>query len=153
MTRAQFGEVNVAMPSRYLQEIPAELIDWKQSPGDATSRGGTEPRALNARRGFGGGSGGGGVRAAGGYGGGSYDRSTAAAKTKPKTEWANRVTGQVRDNGDMELEAGDRISHVDFGEGRVMAVTGAGAKRIAEVAFDTAGRKKLLIKVAPIEKL
>jgi len=153
MTRAQFGEVNVAMPSRYLQEIPAELIDWKQSPGDATSRGGIEPRALNARRGFGGGSGGGGVRAAGGYGGGSYDRSTAAAKTKPKTEWANRVTGQVRDNGDMELEAGDRISHVDFGEGRVMAVTGAGAKRIAEVAFDTAGRKKLLIKVAPIEKL
>jgi len=53
----------------------------------------------------------------------------------------------------MELEAGDRISHVDFGEGRVMAVTGVGAKRIAEVAFDTAGRKKLLIKVAPIEKL
>ncbi len=50
MTRAQFGEVNVAMPSRYLQEIPAELIDWKQSPGMATSRGGTQPRALNARR-------------------------------------------------------------------------------------------------------
>jgi len=50
MTRAQFGEVSVAMPSRYLQEIPPELIDWRQSPGMATSRGGTQPRALTARR-------------------------------------------------------------------------------------------------------
>ncbi|MBD8484736.1 UvrD-helicase domain-containing protein [Frigoribacterium sp. CFBP 8759] len=153
MTRAQFGEVNVAMPSRYLQEIPVELIDWKQSPGMATSRGGTQPRALNARREGGDGNRGATPRASGGYGSGSYDRATAAAKTKPKTEWANRVTGTVRDNGDMELEAGDRISHVDFGEGRVMAVTGIGARRIAEVLFDGAGRKKLLIKVAPIEKI
>ncbi|KQQ25778.1 ATP-dependent helicase [Frondihabitans sp. Leaf304] len=160
MTRAQFGEVNVAMPSRYLQEIPVELIDWKQSPGMANSRGGTEPRALNARRdsgftdrGFGGAPRAGGLRGGGGMGGGSYDRAAAAAKTKPKTEWANRVTGTVRDNGDLELAADDRISHVDFGEGRVVAVTGIGPRRIAEVQFDTAGRKKLLIKVAPIEKI
>jgi len=154
MTRAQFGEVNVAMPSRYLQEIPVDLIDWKQSPGMANSRGGTQPRALNARREGGlDGNRGATPRASGGYGSGSYDRATAAAKTKPKTEWANRVTGTVRDNGDMVLETGDRISHVDFGEGRVMAVTGEGARRIAEVLFDTAGRKKLLIKVAPIEKV
>ena len=32
-------------------------------------------------------------------------------------------------------------------------VTGEGAKRIAHVRFDTAGPKKLLIKIAPIEKL
>ncbi|MEN0104542.1 MAG: 3'-5' exonuclease, partial [Curtobacterium sp.] len=158
MTRAQFGDVNVAMPSRFLQEIPEGLIEWKQSPGMANSRGGTQPRALNAKRdgagpgGFGGG-GGGGYRGGGGWGGGSYDRAAAAAKTRPKTEWANRVSGQVRDNGDMELASGDRIKHVDFGEGTVSAVTGQGAKRIAEIAFDSAGRKKLLIKIAPIEKL
>ncbi len=59
MTRAQFGEVTVAMPSRFLQEIPAELLDWRQSPGDVNSRGGSQSRALNARRpgGFGSGSG------------------------------------------------------------------------------------------------
>ena len=50
MTRAQFGEVTVAMPSRFLQEIPAELLDWRQSPGDVNSRGGSQSRALNARR-------------------------------------------------------------------------------------------------------
>ncbi|QIS42858.1 UvrD-helicase domain-containing protein [Clavibacter capsici] len=147
MTRAQFGEVNVAMPSRYLQEIPAELIDWKQSPGMATSRGGTQPRALNARR------------EGGGYGGRS--RSTSGFEDpalppppRPKTQWANTVTGQVRDNGDLELAFGDRIRHTDFGDGRVTAVTGEGRKRIAEVQFDgPAGRKRLLIKIAPIEKL
>jgi DNA helicase-2/ATP-dependent DNA helicase PcrA len=147
MTRAQFGEVNVAMPSRYLQEIPAELIDWKQSPGMATSRGGTQPRALNARR------------EGGGYGGRSrsssgFEDPALPPPARPKTQWANTVTGQVRDNGDLELAFGDRIRHTDFGDGRVTAVTGEGRKRIAEVQFDgPAGRKRLLIKIAPIEKL
>jgi DNA helicase-2/ATP-dependent DNA helicase PcrA len=139
MTRAQFGETAVAMPSRYLQEIPAELVEWRQSPGMANSRGGTQPRALNANR--------------SGYGQGYSTAGALAAATKPKTEWANRITGQVRDNGDLELVAGDRIRHTDFGDGRVTDVTGVGNKRVAHVQFETAGAKKLLIKIAPIEKL
>ncbi|PRB15973.1 ATP-dependent helicase [Microbacterium sp. MYb62] len=150
MTRAQFGEVTVAMPSRFLQEIPASLIDWRQSPGDVNSRGGMQSRALNARR-------------QGGFGGsGSGDRFGVKAlpgrdSLKPLStamdKFPNRVTAKMRDNGDLELAAGDRIRHVDFGEGRVDAVTGEGAKRIAHVRFDSAGQKKLLIKVAPIEKI
>ena len=50
------------------------------------------------------------------------------------------------------MEVGDRIRHTDFGEGRVTGVTGQGAKTIAEVQFTT-GRKRLLVKIAPIEKL
>ena len=142
MTRAQFGEVNVAMPSRYLQEIPASLIDWKQSPGMANSRGGTQPRALNARRDGG-----------GGFGSRSGTPGQLPPAPKPKTEWANRVTAQVRDNGELTLTAGDRIRHVDFGDGKVNQVTGEGTKRIAHVQFDTSGAKKLLIKIAPIEKI
>jgi len=147
MSRAQFGEVSVAMPSRYLQEIPDELVDWKQSPGMANSRGGNQPRALNARRGFGGGGGAWGTRDR------DLERFSVTKSAAPKTEWANRVTGTVRDNGDLTLEAGDRIRHTDFGEGTVRQVTGEGTKRIAHVAFDAAGQKKLLIKIAPIEKL
>jgi len=152
MTRAQFGEVTVAMPSRFLQEIPNELIDWRQSPGDVNSRGGTQSRALNARR-----SGG-----WGGSGNSSRDRFSPqplgrSDSLKPLStsmdRFANKVTGKVRDNGDLELTAGDRIRHDDFGEGRIEAVTGEGAKRIAHVRFDTAGQKKLLIKIAPITKL
>ncbi|MDT0156460.1 UvrD-helicase domain-containing protein [Microbacterium sp. ARD32] len=151
MTRAQFGEVSVAMPSRFLQEIPAELIDWRQSPGDVNSRGGMQSRALNARR-------------SGGWGGDGRESDRFAPTSLPKggglkplstamDRFPNKVTGKVRDNGDLELAAGDRIRHDDFGEGRVEAVTGEGAKRIAHVRFDTAGQKKLLIKIAPIQKL
>lgn len=153
MTRAQFGEVSVAMPSRFLQEIPGDLIDWRQSPGDVNSRGGMQSRALNARRpgGFGGGSGSSRLSDGGPKplpkGGGLKPLSTAMDR------FPNKVTGKVRDNGDLELAAGDRIRHDDFGEGRIEAVTGEGAKRIAHVRFDSAGQKKLLIKIAPISKL
>jgi DNA helicase-2/ATP-dependent DNA helicase PcrA len=146
MTRSTFGDTNVAMPSRYLQEIPPELIEWRQSPGAATSRNGTRPRALNGRPGYGGGAGGGSDRFA-------LGSSLPPAPPRVKTEWTNAVTNKVRDNGDLTLEVGDRIRHSDFGDGRVSAVTGEGNKRIAEVQFDQAGRKRLLIKIAPIEKL
>jgi DNA helicase II / ATP-dependent DNA helicase PcrA len=142
MTRSAFGDTSVAMPSRYLQEIPPHLIDWKQSPGDATSRGGTRPRALNAR-GYAGG-------AARGF---SYPTELPPAPPRVKREWASEITGKVRDNGDLTLEVGDRIRHTDFGEGRVLTVSGEGTKKIAEVQFEVAGKKRLLIKIAPIEKL
>ena len=144
MTRAQFGEVSVAMPSRFLQEIPAELIDWRQSPGDVNSRGGMQSRALNARPGSGG-------RSWGSRR--SDDPPALAPKSTSLDRFPNRIPAKVRDNGDMVLEPGDRIRHEDFGEGRVDAVTGEGAKRVAHVRFDKAGAKKLLIKIAPIEKL
>src|SRR3954471_5286006 len=145
MPRSSFGDTSVAMPSRYLQEIPPELIEWRQSPGMATSRNGTRSRALNGRP--------------------SYGSSTAGserylsrdtvppAPPRVKTEWTSPVTNKVRDNGDLTLAVGDRIRHADFGEGRVSAVTGEGTKSIAEVQFEQAGRKRLLIKIAPIEKL
>ena len=151
MTRAQFGEVSAALPSRFLQEIPHELIDWRRSPGDVNSRGGMQSRALNARPGAGRGG-------FGGSGGSRYgdDLVPLPRREKPAgdiTKFANRIPAKVRDNGDLELAPGDRIRHDDFGEGRVDLVTGEGAKRVAHVRFDTAGPKKLLIKIAPIAKL
>ena len=179
-TRSTFGDINVAMPSRFLQEIPEHLIDWRQSPGEVTGRGGTESRALNAPRGGFGTRGGASRRAVespvsfGGAGGG---RSSAAvsepasggmqsaldqwrerkrlAKEAQKAGggFPNMVGSSVRDNGDLELAPGDRIKHDDYGEGRIMAVTGAGSKRIAHAIFDSVGERKLLIKLAPISKL
>ena len=150
MTRAQFGEVSAAMPSRFLQEIPHDLIDWRQSPGDVNSRGGTQSRALNGRR-----SGG----ASGGFGGSGkrYGDELVPLPRREKSgdiaKFANRIPAKVRDNGDLELAPGDRIRHDDFGEGRIDAITGEGAKRVAHVRFDSAGAKKLLVKIAPIAKI
>ena len=132
-SRANFGDVAVSMPSRYLQEIPAGLIDWRQGGGGGGFRPGMrQVRAAPMRESYG---------------------SLPPAVPRVKTEWTSAVTGVVRDNGDLTLAPGERIRHTDFGEGRVTAVTGEGSKRVAEVQFDTAGRKRLLIKIAPIEKL
>ena len=169
-TRAQYGDINVALPSRFLQEIPADLIDWRQSPGEVTSAGGTAPRALNSR-GYGTGSNtvasrGFGASNAGGYAG--EDRATGnmqssleawrerkrkAKESNAQAAFPNTILGSVRDNGDMQLEDGDRIKHDEFGEGTVSKVTGEGSKRIAHVRFDNFGDKKLLIKIAPIAKI
>ena len=147
MSRAQYGQTNVAAPSRYLQEIPAELIEWRQAPG-SVGFGGGGSRSLdsgwNSRSRSGKDS---------GWGSSSGGWDSLPASPKPKTEWANRVTNQIRDNGDLELIVGDRIRHVDFGDGTVRDVTGESTKRVAHVNFDTVGAKKLLIKIAPIEKI
>lgn len=139
MSRAQFGQTNSALPSRYLQEIPAELIDWRASPGNGSSNGGFLRLGSS--------------RESAGWGTTEGGWNSLEAAPRPKTEWANRITNKVRDNGDLELAAGDRIRHADFGDGLVSQVTGEGAKRVAHVTFDAAGAKKLLIKIAPIEKL
>ncbi|MBL3687414.1 ATP-dependent DNA helicase PcrA [Leucobacter zeae] len=185
-TRATFGDISVAMPSRFLQEIPEGLIDWRQSPGEVTGRGGTASRALNAPRGSGPGSGYSGSR-----GGRSGDSSVSfstgrssgsAAVSEPASgnmqsaldKWRERkrlakeaqaagggfpnlIGGGAgigtRDNGDLELSAGDRITHDDYGEGRVTGVTGVGTKRIAHVVFESVGERKLVVKLAPISKV
>ncbi|RGE24294.1 ATP-dependent helicase [Leucobacter sp. wl10] len=180
-TRATFGDISVAMPSRFLQEIPEGLIDWRQSPGEVTGRGGTASRALNAPRGSG--FGGTGSRSRGGdssvsFGSGSRGGSGAAAVSEPASgnmqsaldKWRERkrlakeaqaagggfpnmIGGGARDNGDLELGAGDRIRHDEYGEGRVTSVTGVGSKRIAHVVFDSVGERKLLVKLSPISRI
>ena len=129
MSRQTFGEAMVCAPSRFLREIPEQLIEWKDS--------GLGDRALTRPR----------------PGLSSEPRSLPRAPREKNTTWANRVDTVVRDNSEMELAVGDRINHDDFGPGTVNALSGQGAKRVAEVQFDQAGRKRLLVKIAPISRL
>ncbi len=179
-TRATFGDVSVAMPSRFLQEIPEGLIDWRQSPGEVTSRGGTASRALNApsRPGAASWSRNSNRATESSVVFGSGSASGAAAVSEPASgnmqsaleQWRERkraakaaqaagggfpntIGSGARDNGDLSLESGDRIRHEDYGEGRVTSVTGSGTKRIAHAVFDSVGERKLLVKLAPITKI
>ena len=156
VSRTQFGETAPSLPSRFLDEVPSELIDWKQSPAEVVAApvfGGTGYQRGGYGTGYG--------RAGRGGSGGAESgplRSGRGLKsefkpTRGNRSFDNQVTGRVTDNSDLVLESGDRVRHSDFGEGTVRAVLGTGTKKIAEVDFDTAGRKKLLIKIAPLEKL
>ena len=140
MTRTTFGESESATPSRYLQEIPADLIDWRES-GSGRGLPSTRYReSIADAQGYGSGSG----ESSGGYGG--------TPSTKEKKVW-NGAISSVRNNGDLQLEVGDMIEHSDFGRGKVVATAGEGARQTAEIHFGSVGIKRLLVKVAPIQKV
>ncbi len=149
-SRASFGDVNVAMPSRFLAEIPAGLIDWREGAGGVGF--GSRPRAIGSRSAS---SAGRGERFSYATSFGSRSLGAGSGSAEPprqKTQWTSSVDS-IRDNGDLQLAVGDRIRHADFGEGRVVNVIPNGTRTVAEVQFEAAGRKRLLVKVAPIENL
>jgi DNA helicase-2/ATP-dependent DNA helicase PcrA len=124
LQRTLFGSTTAFLPSSFLGDIPIELI---QSEGATRASAGT---------------------ITGGY------RGMAPSATPPKarTEIAGAIT-QVRDNGSLQLEIGDRIQHLDYGQGVVTELRGEGARQVAQVNFDSGDTKSLVVKIAPIEKL
>ncbi|MEY5004207.1 MAG: hypothetical protein RLZZ594_237 [Actinomycetota bacterium] len=140
MMRSTFGESESSTPSRYLQEIPADLIEWRES-GAVSNRNVASPRyrsSIAEETGYGSSDSG------SGYGG--------TPSTKPKTEWKGAISS-VRNNEGLILDVGDMVMHSDFGKGKVIAVAGVAPRQTAEIHFGSIGVKKLLVKVAPIEKL
>jgi len=139
-SRAAYGDVSIAMPSRFLAEIPGELIDWRDSGGGgfggARAIGGSSTRGFAPRSGA----------------SRSLSERSESKGARPKTEWKSPV-GAIRDNGDLKLAVGERIRHDDFGEGRVVNVIENGPRTVAEVEFESRGRKRLLVKVAPIQRI
>jgi DNA helicase-2/ATP-dependent DNA helicase PcrA len=172
-TRSQFGDISAAMPSRFLQEIPDELVEWRQSPGEVTSFGGTQSRALNSPRSssrpsrgrssrssvsFSEQSDGSGAQRSGEAMQSALDKWRERKRRAKQAQQAgegfpNTIVDNIQDNGSLELKAGDRIRHDTYGDGVVERVTGVGSKRVAHAAFERVGEKKLLIKLAPIQKL
>jgi DNA helicase-2/ATP-dependent DNA helicase PcrA len=123
LARSMFGDTEPSTPSRYLQEVPPELIEWRDSGAKRS-----EYRASIA------------------------DTQGFRSVDRPKTEWKGAIAS-VRNNVDMVLEKGDEVEHADFGRGKVINVTGEGPRATAEINFGQAGVKRLLVRVAPIEKL
>ncbi len=130
MQRTTFGESESSVPSRFLAEIPDSLIDWRES---------------GANRGLGSSGYTGSIARSGGY-------EPGERREKPRTEWKGAISS-VRDNGDLTLVVGDKIEHSDFGQGRVIDVSGEPPKQTAEVIFGGGAKKRLLVRVAPITKL
>ena len=46
VTRRGWGEPRYGPPSRFLDDIPAELVDWRHSPGDVSQKRASIPREL-----------------------------------------------------------------------------------------------------------
>jgi DNA helicase-2/ATP-dependent DNA helicase PcrA len=131
IVRSAWGAPQHNPASRFLDELPGDLVDWKRTEAEQTSWG--RP-ALSFP--------------AGTAGGGRVVRrfGTAAARADAsKKAKAGRPVPQ--------LDPGDRVQHDSFGLGTVVALEGAGEKAVASIDFGSEGVKRLLLRYAPVEKL
>ncbi len=123
--RSSWGQPMLNPESRFLREIPQELIDWRRTdPAPSSPASGRYPQSA-----VGGG--------AGRFGTPRPSPSRAAAGKRPL----------------IVLEPGDRVNHDKYGLGRVEEVSGVGESAMSLIDFGSAGRVKLMHNHAPVTKL
>ncbi|MEX5236300.1 DNA helicase PcrA [Kocuria arenosa] len=139
--RSMWGQSQYNPASPFLDEIPAELLDWKREGSSAPASWGS---ALH-----GGGSGQRDPMR------GSYWGAAAASNAAFERMAPSRATtaGRVQPNKEIpSLSVGDTVDHKAFGKGTVVSVEGAGDKTVAKVRFG-ADEKRLLLRYAPLTKV
>jgi DNA helicase II / ATP-dependent DNA helicase PcrA len=138
-SRSAFGSPQWFPASRFLDEIPAELVRWERTDADRMSMTGRRSAAEGL-----------GLSGGGGYGRG---QRPGVVRLDPRGS-APRSPRDAAASAELEgLGAGDRVSHDTFGLGTVVRVEGTGQHTMAHVDFGGAGVKRLLVRVAPLVKL
>jgi DNA helicase-2/ATP-dependent DNA helicase PcrA len=121
--RRRAGDFTYGRLSHFVESIPGELLDERQTPGLLRSADSTPHRARKGRSGFEG------------------DRRYSVIEEEPSY------------NQDApRLVKGERVLHATFGSGAVVEVTGFGKDTKVTVDFDQVGRKRLLVRYAQLEK-
>ncbi|CAG6391581.1 DNA helicase PcrA [Streptomyces cocklensis] len=128
MMRSAWGQPAYNPPSRFLEEIPETLIEWKRTGSAAGAGAPVSKAAASLSSTLGGG------RRGGASGGFATRRSTG-------------------DRPVISLTVGDRVTHDQFGLGTVVAVTGQPGDEKATIDFGDERPKQLLLRYAPVEKL
>jgi DNA helicase-2/ATP-dependent DNA helicase PcrA len=137
-SRTIFGSTQYNPPSRFLDEIPAELITevggqkrgqggsgWRTGFGrDRRGSDDTDGRVFGGRQRM-------------------YDVATRPAAEPPPTTGAES----------MGLRTGDDVRHGKWGEGVILEISGSGDRAEALVRFPSVGEKRLLLSWAPLEKI
>jgi DNA helicase-2/ATP-dependent DNA helicase PcrA len=138
LVRSAWGQPMANPASRFLDEIPAELIDWRrEEPSNAADSGSFgSPRAATTW----------GRRST--AGGDSAQASLAAGgmRTTSFKGWKDTVA--------LKLDVGDRVSHDKYGLGTVISADGDGPRATATIDFGASGKVRLmLIGSVPMIKL
>ena len=128
--RMLYGRTSVNLPSRFLDELPAECVERKSAAGlpDRRSTGsyerprpslyGEEARYMDPQRP---------VRAARDY---------------------SVLTGGRKKTANVTFAKGDMVQHKAFGRGMVLTVLPMGGDALLEIAFDGVGTKRLMANTA-----
>ncbi|MFN8193463.1 MAG: DNA helicase PcrA [Nocardioidaceae bacterium] len=133
LMRSAWGAPMHNPASRFLGELPIDLVDWRREESAQTRWNRPDLVGSSARLGM--------PTAAGRRNFSSAAlRMDAAAKSKPAREIPS-------------LDPGDRVLHPSMGMGTVVSLEGVGDKTVASIDFGSEGVRRLLLRYAPVEKL
>jgi DNA helicase-2/ATP-dependent DNA helicase PcrA len=129
-SRTLFGSTDYYRPSRFLHEIPEELVhtvgEKRQRRGRAAHREDIIDAALRSGR---------------------RDDSSRGSTSRPAPNLGARGAES------LGLKIGDDVAHEIFGEGVIIDIEGSGDHAEAVVRFRDVGEKRLLLTWAPLRRL
>ena len=127
LMRASWGNPVTNPPSRFLQEIPGNLVDWRREEPQAQSWNEWDD-----------------------WGESSY-QAPSRPWQPPAAPSPQRGGGR---NKELKLAVGDRVNHEKYGLGTVLEVNGTGVRATVVIDFGSSGTVRLmLIGGLPMEKL
>jgi DNA helicase-2/ATP-dependent DNA helicase PcrA len=139
-SRWRWGQLTDCEPSRFLQDINEDYLDWQyQTKRQFQSQ--TKPKQFkdNTRK--------------------NYNKQSQP-KTKPIPKFnptnltkANAAMSKLgsQNSKNNHLQAGMRVNHERFGQGKILQIEGQSDNKKAIIFFDDIGQKTLLLKFAKLD--
>lgn len=148
--QTQYGKV-----SRFVREIPPELLSGKIYEPKTKEEPIEQSTFQKARKAF---------RTVPSYGGSGYGKEVGVGEGYGSTFHSSKATKPVytkvenqRDfgsaGGALSYQVGDRVRHIKFGDGEVMAIVSGGRDYEVTVDFDKVGTKKMFASFAKLKKI
>lgn len=146
--QTQYGKV-----SRFVREIPPELLSGKIYEPKTKEEPIEQSTFQKARKAF---------RTVPSYGGSRYGKEVgegygstfrSSKATKPVYTKVENQRDFGSAGGALSYQVGDRVRHIKFGDGEVMAIVSGGRDYEVTVDFDKAGTKKMFASFAKLKKI
>ena len=146
--QTQYGKV-----SRFVREIPPELLSGKIYEPKTKEDPIEQSTFQKARKAF---------RTVPSYGGSGYGKEVgegygstfhSSKATKPVYTKVENQRDFGSAGGALSYQVGDRVRHIKFGDGEVMAIVSGGRDYEVTVDFDKAGTKKMFASFAKLKKI
>ena len=146
--QTQYGKV-----SRFVREIPPELLSGKIYEPKTKQEPIEQSTFQKARKAF---------RTVPSYGGSGYGKEVgegygstfrSSKATKPVYTKVENQRDFGSAGGALSYQVGDRVRHIKFGDGEVMAIVSGGRDYEVTVDFDKVGTKKMFASFAKLKKI
>ena len=152
-TRMMFGSTNYYRPSRFLEEIPEDLLihtnetsfgnysgnSFRFQDSESSARSYSAKRAEKSEY-------------SASYSADFENSSSENVAKKELNSFADRIK-KPSSVANFDYKPGDAVSHRVFGEGVIISTQAMGNDMLIEIAFNKVGTKKLMAKMANLKKL